>query len=135
MILGGKMKNILILCAVPETESERKVYDTISQIVKNYADNVSSTANGHYSNGSCKQRYDWACNKIKNADLVVAEMSHASMGRVAEVLKANVLEKPIIIFARKGSRMPEQIENFPAVKDIIFYKNPEDLVKKLYGMR
>jgi len=66
---------------------------------------------------------------IKNQDLVIAEVSHASTGQGIELGWANLFGTPILCVNKKGSK-PSNSLRFIS-DNFIEYSDSEDLIDKL----
>lgn len=66
---------------------------------------------------------------IKNQDLVIAEVSHASTGQGIELGWANIYNVPIVCVYKKGSRPSNSLKFI--TDNFVEYNDPEDLVEKI----
>jgi hypothetical protein len=66
---------------------------------------------------------------IKNQDLIIAEVSHASTGQGIELGWANIFDTPILCVYRKGSKPSNSLKFI--TDNFIEYSDPKDLVNKL----
>ncbi len=125
------MKNILILGALPKDSAGEELYRTIAEICKPFAIEVFSPIDTAKFFGGDEERYERAFEMIKKADLIIGEQSLPSTGQGMELREAIVLNKPIIVIAKAKSKVSELVKGCPAIKEIIFYRNNEDLKEKL----
>lgn len=116
---------------MPKEEEKRKLYEVIISISKSFAENISSPIDTAEFKGTDEERYERAFQKIKEADLIIGEMSEPSTGQGMEIREAAILNKPVIIIAKTGSKVSGLIKGCPVVKEIFFYNNKEDLETKL----
>ena len=123
------MRQILILGALPKNKQEKEVYEAIIGSCKgNVFDSPIDTSN---FKGSDEERYNKAFEKVKKADLIIAEMSSASTGQGMEIREAAILKKELIVVAKEGSKISSMVKGCPIVKEIIYYKNLDDLKRSL----
>ena len=125
------MREILILGTLPKDKSEEKLYLTISDICKPYANDVYSPIDTVKFEGDDKQRYIRALKKVEDADIIIGEQTQASTGQGMEIGYAITLKKPMVIIAKEKSKISGLIKGCPLVKEIIYYSSLEDLKNKL----
>ena len=125
------MNNILILGSLPKTEEETKLYNSIIEIAKEFATIVKSPIDTAKFNGTEQERYERAFQTVKEADLVIGEQSQPSTGQGMEIRECAILNKPLIVVTRKGSKVSGLVKGCPITKEIIYYQNLEDLKSKL----
>ena len=125
------MKNILILGSLPEDEARKQLYEAIIYVCGKFSGNVSSPIDTAAFKGGESERYDRAFEKIKDADIIIGEQSLPSTGQGMELREAAVLGKIVIVIAKAKSKISGLVRGCPAVKEIIFYRNLDDLKEKL----
>ena len=125
------MKNILILGALPKDKAMEELYQTIAEVCKSFAVEIFSPIDTVKFMGGERERYERAFEMVGKADLIIGEQSHPSTGQGMEIREAAVLGKPIIVVAKAKSRVSGLVKGCPAVKEIIFYRNMDDLKEKL----
>lgn len=125
------MKNILILGAIPKTQEEIKIYNLIIEIAKDFAINVKSPIDTAKFEGTEQERYNRAFQTVKEADLIIGEQSQPSTGQGMEIRECAILNKPLVVVAKQGSKVSGLVKACPITKEIIFYQNFEDLNLKL----
>ncbi len=81
--------------------------------------------------GSDSERYKKALEKVQNADLIIGEQSKPSTGQGMEIRECAILEKPLIVVAKKGNKVSGLVKGCPITEEIIFYQDLEDLKTKL----
>ena len=121
------MKEILILGALPQNEERRKLYESMTSVCNGYADRVSSPIDTANFQGSGRERYERAFQKVRNADLIIGEQSEPSTGQGMEIREAANLNKPVLVVARVGSKVSGLVKDCPVVRDILFYDSVRDL--------
>ncbi len=125
------MKNILILGALPADEKDRELYQSIKDSCQDENTKVSSPIDTAEFKGTDQQRYQRAFDKIREADLIIGELSRPSTGQGMEIRDAASHGKEIIIVAAEGSKVSGLVKGCPAVNEIIYYKDIKDLKMKL----
>ncbi len=125
------MKNILILGSLPKTEKETTLYNSIIEIAKTFAISVKSPIDTAKFNGDEQGRYERAFQSVQKADLIIGEQSRPSTGQGMEIRECAILNKPLIVVAKEGSKVSKLVKGCPILKEIIYYQNIEDLKSKL----
>ena len=125
------MNNILILGSLPKTEEKTKLYDSIIEIAQDFATTVKSPIDTAKFNGTEQERYERAFQTVQEADLVIGEQSQPSTGQGMEIRECAILNKPLIVVAKEGSKVSGLVKGCPILKEIIVYQNIEDLKSKL----
>ena len=129
--MNNIMNNILILGSLPKTEEETKLYNSIIEIAKKFATTVKSPIDTANFEGTEQERYERAFQTVREADLVIGEQSQPSTGQGMEIRECAILNKPLIVVAKEGSKVSGLVKGCPVTKEIIFYKNIGDLKSKL----
>ena len=122
---------ILILGRLPSTKNEEEWYNSIINICNKHGNVFDSPIDTKNFNGSDEERYKKAFEKVKKADLIIAESSSPSTGQGMEIREADILDKQIIIVAKENSKVSGMIKGCNSIKEIIYYSNLEDLSSKL----
>lgn len=125
------MDNILILGSLPKTEEETKLYNSIIEIAQDFATTVNSPIDTAKFNGTEQERYERAFQTVQEAGLVIGEQSQPSTGQGMEIRECAILNKPLIVIAKEGSKVSGLVKGCPITKEIIYYQNIEDLKSKL----
>jgi hypothetical protein len=125
------MDNILILGSLPKSEEETKLYNSIIEIAKTFATTVKSPIDTAKFNGTEQERYERAFQNVQEADLVIGEQSQPSTGQGMEIRECAILNKPLIVVAKEGSKVSGLVKGCPILKEVIYYQNVEDLKSKL----
>ena len=125
------MENILILGSLPKAEEEMKLYNSVVEVCKSFATEVKSPIDTAKFKGSEQERYKRAFQAVKNADLVIGEQSQPSTGQGMEIRECAILDKPLIVVAKEGSKVSGLVKGCPVTKEIIYYQDIEDLKLKL----
>lgn len=122
---------ILILGALPKNKHDELLYNTITSACKQFTEDISSPVDTANFKGTEQERYKRAFEKIKQADLIIGELSKPSTGQGMEIREAAILNKPLIVVAKEGSSISGLVKACPILKEILYYDNIEDLKDKL----
>jgi hypothetical protein len=125
------MDNILILGSLPKTKEETKLYNALIEVAKEFATTVKSPIDTAKFKGTEKKRYERAFQMVKEASLVIGEQSHPSTGQGMEIRECAILNKPLIVTAKVGSKVSGLVKGCPITKEIIYYQNIKELKSKL----
>lgn len=77
--------------------------------------------------GNDFERYDRAMKLLKDTKLIIAEMSNISTGQGMELQEATILNIPILVIVKNGSKISSLVKGCKNVKDIIYYENIEEI--------
>ena len=124
------MMKILILGALPKTELDKQLYKSIIEACATYGE-VSSPIDTAEFKGSEVERYERAFLKVKESDLIIAELSKPSTGQGMEIREATLLNKPLLVIAKKGSEVSGLVKACPVLRKIIFYDDLNNLKQEL----
>jgi hypothetical protein len=125
------MKTILILGALPADKKDRQLYQSIIDSCRGERAKISSPIDTAEFKGTDQERYERAFDKVRQADLIIGELSRPSTGQGMELRDAALQGKEIIIVASEGSKVSGLVKGCPAVNGIIYYKDINDLKQKL----
>ena len=125
------MKAVLILGRLPEDDDRKALYKTVISVCKKFTTNISSPIDTAEFKSGDAERYGRAFEKVREADFIIGELSQHSTGQGMELREAATVGKPIIIIAKAKSKVSGMVKGCPSVKEIIFYRNPDDLKEKL----
>lgn len=73
--------------------------------------------------------YKTTLENIMSSDIVIAEVSYPSTGMGIELGWANILKKPIIVFAKDGTVISKSLDK--VLKEKFFYNSTDDMLHKL----
>lgn len=123
------MKNrILITGAVLASDNSlTAAYEKLVSWIDNQKHEVSSPLDTMKFTGNDFERYDRAMNLLKDTKLMIAEMSNVSTGQGMELQEAVNLGIPILVIAKEKSKVSSLVKGCKNVKNIIYYKNIEDI--------
>ena len=123
---------ILITGSVMTSNSESvDTYNKIISIIGETDYKVLSPIDTMKFNGSDEERYDRAMNVLDETKIMIAEMSNVSTGQGMEIQKANMLNIPILVIAKNGSKISGLVKGCKNVKDIIYYDDVNDIKERL----
>lgn len=125
------MDNVLVLGSLPKTAEETALYDAIVGVAEEFASSVLSPIDTAEFSGTSRERYERAFRTVKEADLVIGEQSSPSTGQGMEVRECAILNKPLIVVARAGSKVSGLVKGCPVTQEIIYYEGLADLQSKL----
>lgn len=127
------MKNkILITGTVMSANTDSaETYEKLVKMCKDINDNVSSPLDTMNFKGNDFERYNRAMELLQNASIIIAEMSIPSTGQGMELQEAIRLNIPIIVIAKKESKISGLIKGSGKVKSILYYNKIEDIEKQL----
>ncbi len=125
------MNKILILGALPKDKEAERLYESIASVCRKFAEEVSSPIDTVAFKGTEGERYERAFKLVEEADLIVGEQSNPSTGQGMEIREAANLGKPLVVVARAGSSVSGLVKACPALKEVIYYEDLEDLKGKL----
>lgn len=124
-----KTKNrILITGAILSTENtSTDIYPTITSWIDMKEYTVSSPLDTIKFQGNDFEKYQRAMNLLQDTKLMIAEMSNISTGQGLELQEATNLNIPVLVIAKKGSKISSLVKGNKIVKNIIYYDNIEDI--------
>ena len=120
-----------ILGSAPESWDRKKLYGLITDICRNYIAEVKSPLDEEAPRLEDNDLHKDILNTIKEADLVISELSEESTRQGIELKEASRLRKSILIIANRKSNLSDVVKGLPGVKDIIYYDDDYDLKLKL----
>lgn len=124
-----KPKNrILITGAILSTENtSTDIYQTITSWIDTKKYTVSSPIDTIKFQGNDFEKYQRAMNLLQDTKLMIAEMSNISTGQGLELQEATNLNIPVLVIAKKSSKISSLVKGNKIVKNIIYYDNIEDI--------
>lgn len=119
---------ILITGSVLNSDLQSVItYEYIKKLFNEHKYEVFSPLETLEFKGSDQDRYRKALDVISKSKLMIAEMSNVSTGQGMEIQYAALLGVPILVIAKKDSKVSGLVKGCPAVKKIIFYENIHEL--------
>lgn len=124
-----KIKNrILITGAVLSSNNESvDTYNKIISWIDNDKYKISSPLDTMKFKGNDFERYDRAMQLLQDTKLIIAEMSNISTGQGMELQEATILNIPILVIAKKDSKISGLVKGCKCLKDIVYYEKIEDI--------
>lgn len=128
-----KVKNrILITGAVLSSDNNSiDIYNKIISWIDNSEYQISSPLDTMQFKGNDFERYDRAMRLLQDTKMIIAEMSNISTGQGMELQEAVTLNIPILVIAKYDSKISGLVKGCKNVKDIIYYKNIEDIKENI----
>lgn len=109
------------------------IYNKIISWIDNSKYEISSPLDTVKFKGNDFERYDRAMKLLHDTKLIIAEMSNISTGQGMEMQEATVLNIPILVIAKSGSKISSLVKGCKSVKKIIYYENIEDVKDNILG--
>lgn len=75
--------------------------------------------------------YQWTEDRLRACDVLIADVSHPSLGAGGELALAKMLGKPIVLVSKKGSLISNFARGNPAVIYHIQYDEPDEACRML----
>ncbi len=125
------MDNILILGSLPKNKLKEELYNSMAEICKKYAKEVSTPIETAGFKGSYPERYELAFKKVRETDFIIGELSEPSTGQGMEIREAAILKKPLVVVAKEKSKVSGLVKGCPVLEGIVYYRDLEDLKTKL----
>lgn len=124
-----KTKNrILITGAVLSSNNDSvDTYNKIISWIDNNKYEISTPLDTMNFQGNVFERYNRAMQLLQDTKLIIAEMSNISTGQGMELQEAAILNIPILVIAKKGSKISGLVKGCKNVRDIIYYENIESI--------
>ena len=126
------MKKVLITGSVMNSNNESiRFYENLVSIcVENNCD-VSSPLDTMKFIGTDEERYVRAMKLVDSTDFIIAEMSIPSTGQGMELQQAVIKNIPILVIAKKNSKISGLIKGSKKIVDILYYDNIDDIKPKI----
>ena len=77
--------------------------------------------------GTDCEKYQRALDLLKDTKYIIAELSVVSTGQGMELQEAVNLNIPVLVIAKKGSKISGLVRGCQNLVDIIFYDNIDDI--------
>ncbi len=124
-----KIKNrILITGAVLSSNNDSaEIYNKIISWIDNSKYEISSPLDTMMFKGNDFLKYDRAMRLLQDTKLIIAEMSNISTGQGMELQEATILNIPILVIAKNGSKISGLVKGCKSVKEIVYYDEIEDI--------
>ncbi len=132
LINMDNLKNIMITGTITSAkEDSMKIYEILVEELTPYANNIYSPIDTIKFKGTNEEMYKRAMRLLQKTDLVIAEMSNPSTGQGMELQEAVRLNIPIIIVAKKESKISSTVLGSGKIKETFFYDNKKDIKDNL----
>ena len=123
---------ILITGSVMNSNPESvNTYNELISLIDTEQYDVSSPLDTMQFTGTDSERYERAIQILSKTSLMIAEMSNVSTGQGMEIQQAAILGIPILVIAKKDSKVSGLVKGCPVVKDIVFYETIKDIDDKI----
>lgn len=123
---------ILITGSVMNSNPESvNTYNELISLIDTEQYDISSPLDTMQFTGTDSERYERAIQILSKTSLMIAEMSNISTGQGMEIQQAAILGIPILVIAKKDSKVSGLVKGCPVVKDIVFYESIKDIDDKI----
>lgn len=113
-------------------ENYLEFYRRVNTLCGEYFDRVVGTYPDFWeTNETPREFYDRTYETITKLDLFIGEVSSPSWGVGMEFQMAEEYDIPCIALCREGSETSSMIRGVPCLKQLIYYADVEDAVRKL----
>lgn len=124
----NKFKNIMITGTITSAkEDSLKIYETLVEELSQYTDKIYSPIDTINFKGTNEEMYTRVMKLLQETNLVIAEMSSPSTGQGMELQEATILNIPILVIAKKDSKISGLVKGCKCLKDIVYYEKIEDI--------
>ena len=121
-------ERILITGSVMNSDEELlNTYKSLLSMIDVQKFQVSSPLDTMMFKGNDYERYERAMTLLKDTKLMIAEMSITSTGQGMELQQAAILNIPILVIAKVGSKISGLVKGCKNVKNIIYYDKIYDI--------
>lgn len=121
-------KRILITGSVMNSDEESvNIYKALLSMIDIEKYKVSTPLDTMKFKGNDYERYERAMTLLQDTKLMIAEMSNVSTGQGIELQQAVILNIPILVVAKRGSKVSGLVKGCKNVKNIIYYDNINDI--------
>ncbi len=108
------------------------VYKKLMKLCEKFFDKVIGTYPDFWNSKETPRAfYTRTLNTITRSDLFIAEVSSPSHGVGMELQMAYDHRIPIIALAKEGVKVSNMVLGLPPLRKVIFYRDLNDLIKKL----
>lgn len=119
---------ILITGSVMNSDEESvKIYKTLLSMIDIKKYQVSTPLDTMMFKGNDYERYERAMDLLQDTKLMIAEMSNVSTGQGMELQQAVILNIPILVIAKRESKISGLVKGCKNVKNIIYYDKIDDI--------
>lgn len=125
------MKCYVLGAVTGSSEDSEKIFGTYKKALKDRISVIGTPIETAKFKGSAEERFKRAEKSIKEADVIIADVSQASTGAGIELGLAHILGKQIICFAKAGSKVSGLVLGMVGSENIIYYSSVKDLTNLL----
>lgn len=121
-------ERILITGSVMNSNEESvKIYRSLLSMIDIQKYQVSTPLDTMMFKGNDYERYERAMALLQDTKLMIAEMSNVSTGQGMELQQAVILNIPILVIAKRESKISGLVKGCKNVKNIIYYDKIDDI--------
>ena len=132
-IMPSTKRRILITGSVLTSNlNSKKIYEdlvSICSLNENYE--IYSPLDTMVFQGTDEEKYVRAMKILRNARVIIAEMSNVSTGQGMELQEAVHFNIPILVIAKKDSKISGLVKGCPMVKEILYYEKIDAIKEKI----
>ena len=111
--------------------SSTEKYQKLVDICLDSGWNVKSPLDTMKFEGSNEEKYQRAMKLIKESDFIIAEMSIPSTGQGMELQQAIIEEKPILVIAKKDSKVSSLVTGSNGILDVLQYDDVDEILENI----
>ena len=130
---NSNKKNIILITGAVLSSNENSInlYNKLYSFLDNTNFQIYTPIDTMQFIGTDSERYNKAMNLLKETKLIIAEMSNVSTGQGMELQEAANLNIPILVIAKKGSKISGLVKGCKNVKNILYYNKIEDIFNNI----
>ena len=130
------MKCVILGAVTGGIENSKEIFEAYKNILQAKADIIGTPLDTAVFKGTHRERFERAEAMIREADLVIADLSSISTGAGIELGIAHILGKKISVFAKRDSNVSGLAIGMLGDGSINYYENLDDLKNQLanYGV-
>lgn len=129
------MKNILITGSVLNSNVKQiEIYEKLVKIFDNNKYKVHSPLDTMKFTGNDEEKYKRAMKYVDEANFIIAEMTTPSTGQGMELQQAIINKIPILIIAKKDSKISGLIKGSKQIINILFYDKIDDILQDVINI-
>ena len=108
------------------SENSMKKYKAIKTAFAHLFNEINTPLDTSKFTGTNEERFNKATSDIKEASIIIADVSNPSSGQGMELMLAHMLNIPVICVAEKGKKVSGLI--YGAFKEVFFFSSIEELI-------
>lgn len=125
------MKCYVLGAVTGGAENAKEIFETYKIALKGKFEILGTPLETAKFQGTYAERFNRAKEFIRQADLIVADMSVASTGAGIEMGMAHLLSKKIVVFAKTESKVSGLVIGLVGEQNIHYYNDSEELLEKI----